>query len=167
MYERGCTGSNTHRRAGLRHKHQRSEAEEQRAQRSHPAESRELAPHRRLGLLYPLLPPQRLIPANRTPNLLILIIDLVNKGKMSNPLKYEPCLERLEPQNTTMKYSKRVSWPAGWPKTKQPKQNKNILLPPWPNAVTFLEFFSPLPISMHLFHFLHILSFILDDRCKL
>lgn len=37
-----------------------------------------------------------LIPANMTPNLLILIIDLVNKERISNSYKYEPCLERLE-----------------------------------------------------------------------
>ena len=51
-------------------------------------------------------PAKLLIPANRTPNLLILIIDLVNKGRISNPHKYEPCLERLEHQNiSSMKYS--------------------------------------------------------------
>ena len=51
-------------------------------------------------------PAKLLIPANRTPNLLILIIDLVNKGRISNPHKYEPCLERLEHQNiSSTKYS--------------------------------------------------------------
>ena len=58
------------------------------------------------GFYIHFTPAKLLIPANRTPNLLILIIDLVNKGRISNPHKYEPCLERLEHQNiSSMKYS--------------------------------------------------------------
>lgn len=47
-----------------------------------------------------------LILANPTPNLLILIIDLVNKRRISNPHKYGPCLEGLKRWNiSAMKYS--------------------------------------------------------------
>lgn len=58
------------------------------------------------GFYTPFSQARVLIPANLTPNLLILIIDWVNKRRISNPLKYEPCLERLERRSiSTTTYS--------------------------------------------------------------
>lgn len=54
------------------------------------------------GFYTPASQARLLIPANLTPNLLILIIDLVNKGRISNLHKYEPCLVRLEQRNTAL-----------------------------------------------------------------
>lgn len=76
--------------------------------RSHPAKNARacVAAAPSLGLLCSLLPSHAADPCQQTPNLLILIIDLVNKERISNSHKYEPCLERLECRNiSSMKYS--------------------------------------------------------------
>lgn len=108
------------------------------------------------------------IPANPTPNLLILIIDLVNKRRISNPLKYEPCLERLV-------HSTLALWNIlNRPFDQLEDQTQNNLkktkifctLLGWMQQHSG-DYFSPLPISMHVFHFLYIFSFILDDRYML
>lgn len=108
IIQKDFTESNTHRRAGLRHKYQSSEAEEEQTMRSHPAKNTRasVAAAPSVGLYTPFSQAMGLIPAKLTPNLLILIIDLVNKERISNSHKYEPCLERLECRNiSSMKYS--------------------------------------------------------------
>lgn len=58
IIQKDFTESNTHRRAGLRHKYQSSEAEEEQTMRSHPAKNTRasVAAAPSVGLLYSLLP---------------------------------------------------------------------------------------------------------------
>lgn len=158
------TESNTYRWGSLRHKHQSCKAEEQQVMRSHPA-MHEWALWwllSRRAFYTHFSPVQLLIPAKLTPNLLILIIDLVNKRRISNPHKYEPCLERLGCQNISfMKYSNSspVIWSALWSKQRHQKYTKIFSM----FGQNIPRVFHPFSVSMQLFHFLDILFVLGDD----
>lgn len=126
------------------------------------------------GLLCALLPSHAADPCQLTPNLLIPIIDLINKGRISNSHKYEPCLERLERRNiSSMKYSY-AWWVNGQldhqNKTHKTKQSCSSLHLAGGSCIlgNFLFFFSLTDFyAFFFFCFLDVLSLVLDVRCKL